>query len=146
MSAQQEPVQTRAATVGDTKNVSMVRAFYTSVFMERSLASVDDVVVGDYINHSSFVENGRENFKAYFRHYYKTFRESGAEIVHIFEQGDRVCVYANHWASSRLFGVRFKAIDVYRVEGGKLVEHWDAVEGLNGFSRFVFVVKAVLGL
>ena len=127
-------------------NIKLVSDFYKAVFMDRSLDICDRVIIDDYVNHSSFVENGRENFKEYFKQYYKTFGKSGSDIVHIFEQDDRVCVYATHWASNKLFTVRFKAIDIYKIKDGKLVEHWDSVEGLNGFSRFIFVVKAVLKL
>ena len=130
----------------NTDHCEMVKEFYTQVFMNRSVDICDQVMVDDYINHSSLVKNGRENFKDYFLQYYKTFSKTDSEIKHLFEKDDLVCVYADHWASNKLFSVKFKAIDIYRIKSGKLVEHWDSIEALNGFSRFMFTVKAILKL
>ncbi len=127
-------------------NTEIVREFYTQVFMKRSIEICDEVMIEDYINHSGLVKNGRENFKEYFKQYYKTFSKTDSSITHIFEKDNLVCVYANHWASNKLFSVKFKAIDIYRIESGELVEHWDSIEALNGFSRFMFAIKAILKL
>lgn len=127
-------------------NRDIVLEFYTQVFMNRSVDICDEVLSDDYVNHSSLVADGRENFKEYFLQYYKTFSKTNSRIKHLFEDGDLVCVYADHWASNKLFSVRFKAIDIYRFESGKMVEHWDSIEALNGFSRFMFSVKAILKL
>ena len=128
------------------KNTDIVLQFYTDVFKNRSVEICDALMAEDYINHSELVENGREPFKAYFKHFYKTFGQSGSDIIKVFEQDDLVCVYATHWAKNKLFTVRFKAMDVYRLEAGKLVEHWDSIQALNGFSQFIFSIKAILKL
>lgn len=128
------------------KNTELVREFYTEVFMNRSVAICDSTMIPDYVNHSILVKDGRESFKQYFEQFYNTFSKSGSEILHLFAEDDLVCVYATHWASNKLFGVKFKAIDVYRIESGKLVEHWDSIEALNGFSRFMFSIKSILKL
>lgn len=127
-------------------NTELVRAFYTEVFMNRTVDICDSTMITDYVNHSTLVKDGRESFKQYFEQFYNTFSKSGSEILHLFAEDDLVCVYATHWASNKLFGVKFKAIDVYRIESGKLVEHWDSIEALNGFSRFMFSIKAILKL
>lgn len=127
-------------------NIDIVHSFYISVFKKRDIEVCNESLSENYINHSGLVKNGRENFKNYFKQYYKTFSVIDTEIEHIFESNNLVCVYANHWASNKLFNVKFKAIDIYRIESGILVEHWDSIEAQNGFSRFMFAIKSILKL
>lgn len=136
----------KTETFTRSNNIDLVRRFYKSVFMDRNVDICDDVMIDNYINHSELVRNGKNEFKKYFSQYYTTFSKSGSEIVKIFSENDLVCVYATHWASNKLFSVNFKAIDVYRIDSGKLVEHWDSIEALNRFSRFMFAVKSLLKL
>ncbi|WP_299003744.1 ester cyclase [uncultured Shewanella sp.] len=127
-------------------NIAVVLAFYDEVFSQRSVECCNKLMKADYINHSQFVENGRENFKAYFNTFYQQFKRSGTHVELVFADKDKVCLHATHWASNRLFTVKLKCIDIYRLEEGQLAEHWDAVEGLTVFSRLVFFLKSFLRL
>lgn len=42
--------------------------------------------------------------------------------------------------------MNYKVIDIYRVENGVLMEHWDTIEGLGFFSKFIYIIKSVLRL
>ncbi len=123
-----------------------VLEFYDQVFSKRNVAICDSVMAENYINHSTFVEDGRANFKQYFNKVFKTFYKTGTNVEKIFIDNDLACLYATHWASNRLFTIKFKAIDIYRIENGLLVEHWDSLEGLNMLSKVIFTLKAVLRL
>lgn len=124
----------------------IVAEFYNDVFTKRDLSICDEVIDELYINNSALVENGRGAFKDYFTKYFSSFPSTGAEIKQIFESDDKVCVYATHWAKRWFFTVRFKVIDIYRVEDGLLKEHWDVIEGINTFSKFIFFIKRLLKL
>ncbi|WP_299494401.1 ester cyclase [uncultured Shewanella sp.] len=128
------------------KNIDIVLAFYDGVFSQRKVECCHDLMKADYINHSQFVENGRENFKAYFNTFYQKFKHSGTKVELVFADKDWVCLHATHWASNRLFTVKLKCVDIYRLEQGQLAEHWDSVEGLTVFSRLVFFLKSFLRL
>jgi predicted SnoaL-like aldol condensation-catalyzing enzyme len=124
----------------------LVLNFYDEVFSKRSTEICNSVMSENYINHSTFVENGRVNFQDYFAKVFKTFYKTGTTVEKIFIDDDLACLYATHWASNRIFTLKFKAIDIYRIENGLLVEHWDSVEGLNMFSKLIFTIKAILRL
>jgi predicted SnoaL-like aldol condensation-catalyzing enzyme len=124
----------------------LVLNFYDEVFSKRSTEICNSVMSENYINHSTFVEDGRVNFQDYFAKVFKTFYKTGTTVEKIFIDDDLACLYATHWASNRIFTLKFKAIDIYRIENGLLVEHWDSVEGLNMFSKLIFTIKAILRL
>jgi predicted SnoaL-like aldol condensation-catalyzing enzyme len=124
----------------------LVLNFYDEVFSKRSTEICNSVMSENYINHSTFVGDGRVNFQDYFAKVFKTFYKTGTTVEKIFIDEDLACLYATHWASNKIFTLKFKAIDIYRIENGLLVEHWDSVEGLNTFSKLIFTVKAILRL
>lgn len=127
-------------------NIDTVLAFYDAVFSQRNVECCNQLMKVDYINNSQFVENGRENFKVYFKTFYQKFKRSGTDIELVFADKDLVCLHATHWATNRLFTVKLKCVDIYKLEDGQLAEHWDSVEGLTVFSRLVFFLKSFLKL
>ncbi len=133
-------------TAVEDENIALVLKFYDEVFAKRSLDICDELIIENYVNNSSFVDNGRENFKRYFEHYYKTFKKTGTKVEKVFHHNGQVCLYASHWASKGMFTLRFKAIDIYQIEGGQLVEHWDSVEPMTFLSKLIFTLKALLRL
>lgn len=131
----------------EAKNKEVVIDFYERMFGRRELGIADTLISENYIQHNNvFIPPRREGFKKYFKQYFKTFPESGTIIERVCAEGDYVFLYARHWASNKLFSVKYKVIDVYRVENGVLVEHWDTIEGLGFFSKFMYMVKPLLRL
>jgi predicted SnoaL-like aldol condensation-catalyzing enzyme len=131
----------------EAKNKEVVLEFYERMFGRRELNIADTLISENYIQHNNvFIPPRREGFKKYFKQYFKTFPESGAFIERVCAEGDYVFLHAKHWASNKLFSVKYKVIDVYRVENGVLVEHWDTIEGLGFFSKFMYMIKPLLRL
>ncbi|MFA0057693.1 nuclear transport factor 2 family protein [Vibrio echinoideorum] len=130
----------------EISNKSMVERFYIDIFKKRELNNSNEFIDDNYINHSSFVGNGRVNFEEYFNKAYKLFPKGDANIKHVIINNDMVVVHAEHWASNMIFKVRFKAIDVYRVENGLIVEHWDSLQGMNSLSILFFLCKSFFKL
>ena len=103
------------------------------------LADIDELLDEHYIQHND-LGPGREPVKAMMAQ----LREGlSNRIVHIHDvicDADRVAarieIEGTHTGS--LFGappsgrtIRIKAIDIWRVEGGRLKEHWDSVDRLG---------------
>ncbi|MFT6260178.1 MAG: putative SnoaL-like aldol condensation-catalyzing enzyme [Bermanella sp.] len=125
---------------------SLVLEFYDEVFMKRNVSICNILMAENYINHSTFVNSGRENFKEYFTKVFKTFYKTGTKVEKIFIDDDLACLYATHWASNRILKLKFKTIDIYRIEDGLLSEHWDCLEGLGMLSKIIFTAKSILRL
>lgn len=131
----------------EARNKEVVIEFYERMFGQRELAVADTLIAEDYVQHNNvFIPPRREGFKTYFTQFFKTFPESGTSIERVCAEGDYVFLYAKHWAKHKFFTVNYKVIDIYRVENGVLMEHWDTIEGLGFFSKFIYIIKSVLRL
>lgn len=108
-------------------NKKIVRDFYETAFEKHSPAEAMKNYVGDkYIQHNPHVKDGPEPFIAYFTDFYKKNPKAKTEIKRMVAEGDLVVVHAHSRANEKDRG--YAAIDIFRLENGKIVEHWDAVE------------------
>ncbi|CAM3863110.1 ester cyclase [Vibrio aquimaris] len=128
------------------ENIALVQDFYTDVFINRDFSRCEEYMDENYINNSNFVDNGRDGFIDYFSNYSKKFPNGSASIEKILSSDDHVFVYANHWTKILGITLKYKAIDIYEIKNNKIKEHWDSVEGINGISIFIFMIKRIFGL
>jgi predicted SnoaL-like aldol condensation-catalyzing enzyme len=79
-----------------------------------------------YIQHNPNAPDGPEGFKALVVFLKEKFPNSRSEIKRVFAEGDYVILHVH---SVREPGQRGRAIvDIFRLENGKIVEHWDVVQ------------------
>jgi predicted SnoaL-like aldol condensation-catalyzing enzyme len=111
----------------EEKNKKVVREFYEMAFNAHKPTEAAKKYFGDrYIQHNPHVPNGAEAFYSYFEPYFKENPESRSEIKRVLGDGDLVMVHV-HGKSKK--GDRGRAVvDIFRVENGKIVEHWDVVQ------------------
>jgi predicted SnoaL-like aldol condensation-catalyzing enzyme len=134
-----------SSTVELNKRIAV--EFYERMFGARDLSVADELISEDYVQHNNaFIPPRREGVKTYFTKYFKTFPRSGTQIKRVCGEGDYVFLYATHWAANRLYRVNYKVIDIYRVQNGVLTDHWDTIEGIGFFSKFMYLIKAILRL
>lgn len=112
-----------------------------------NLAEIDEVLDENYIQHND-LGPGREPVKAMMT----ALREGLSKVkVHVHDvicAGDRVVarIEIEGLHTGVLFGaspsgktVRIKAVDIWRVENGKLKEHWDSVDRLGMLQQLGLV-------
>jgi predicted SnoaL-like aldol condensation-catalyzing enzyme len=79
-----------------------------------------------YIQHNPTAPNGPAGFKALVTLLKEKFPNSHNEIKRVIAEGDLVVLHVH---SVREPGQRGRAIvDIFRVENGKIVEHWDVLQ------------------
>ena len=79
-----------------------------------------------YIQHNPNAPDGPEGFKGLVTFLKEKFPNSKSEIKRVFAEGDYVILHVH---SVREPGQRGRAIvDIFRLENGKVVEHWDSVQ------------------
>ncbi len=70
--------------------------------------------------------DGIEGFKAFLGFLREKFPQSRSEIKRVWAEGDYVIVHVH---AVRTPGTRGSAIvDVFKLENGKIVEHWDVIQ------------------
>ncbi|MFL6717632.1 MAG: ester cyclase, partial [Burkholderiaceae bacterium] len=79
-----------------------------------------------YVQHNPNAADGPEGFKAFVQFLRDKFPASHSEIKQVIADGDKVVLHVHN---VRQPGERGNAIiDIFKLENGKIVEHWDAVQ------------------
>jgi predicted SnoaL-like aldol condensation-catalyzing enzyme len=111
------------------RNKALVRDFYTTVLIHRDVDAAPRFLRDDYIQHNTHVPTGLKGFMNTFR---ARFAEElppdyKRELLNVVGDKDLVVVYVRRTWTGR-DGKRNQELgfDMFRVQGGKVAEHWDA--------------------
>jgi predicted SnoaL-like aldol condensation-catalyzing enzyme len=109
------------------ENKKLVREFYEMAFNQHKPTEAAKKYIGNkYLQHNPYVPNGAEAFYGYFEGFFKEHPKSHVEIKRVLGDGDLVVLHLHSKIDAEDRG---KAIvDIFRVENGKIVEHWDVVQ------------------
>lgn len=122
------PWMVLAEALADNKQV--VRDFYETAFIKKQPAKAMKQYVGNrYVQHNPHVKDGPEPFISYFTQFYKDNPNATTEIKRMIAEGNLVVVHAHSKANPKDLG--YAAIDIFLLENGKIVEHWDAVQKVS---------------
>lgn len=120
--AVQSPVFAKdAATEANNKRV--VLEFYEKGLNQKDADAAIAYLGPRYIQHNPNAADGAEGFRKFIGFLKEKFPQSHSEIKRVFTDGDSVILHVH---AVREPGTRGSAIiDIFRLEGGKIVEHWD---------------------
>jgi predicted SnoaL-like aldol condensation-catalyzing enzyme len=111
----------------EEQNKKFVREFYEMAFNQHKPTEAAKKYIGDkYIQHNPYVPNGAEAFYGYFEGFFKEHPQSRAEIKRVIGDGDLVVLHLNAKIDDKDRGRAI--VDIFRVENGKIVEHWDVIQ------------------
>src|SRR4051794_36416145 len=107
-------------------NKKTVLEFYEAGLNQKDFDAAAKFFGPHYIQHNPTAPDGIEGFKAFLGFLREKFPDSRSEIKRAFADGDYVILHVH---SVREKGTRGRAIvDIFRLENGKIVEHWDLVQ------------------
>jgi len=107
-------------------NKRNVVEFYNLALNEKNFEAASKYLGPRYIQHNPTAPDGADGLKAFIGFLRDKFPQSRSEIKRVFADGDFVIVHVH---SVREPGTRGRAIiDLFRLENGKIVEHWDVVQ------------------
>lgn len=92
-----------------------------------------------YVQHSRGIADGMDELIKYVRNSAKRFAEYTYDVKHIYVDGDYVTFHSHATIKKKHRGndkKGFNIIDTWKIKDGKIVEHWDAIQPINGFMRF----------
>ncbi|HSW58096.1 MAG TPA: ester cyclase, partial [Dehalococcoidales bacterium] len=125
-------------------NKKVVETLFKTVFQDHDFSRLDEIMLDNYIQHNEDCAQGKEGFKQFFIQMFKAmpdFRYTNKKIV---AEGDIVMAYstttATHkgeWLGNPATGnkLKFDVVDIFRIEDGKIAEHWDVAETLKLFTQ-----------
>lgn len=112
------------------KNKKMVMDFFNTAFVDKKIQEAFDTYVGDtYIQHNPNLPNGKEPVIGFLS---KIFLDDNPQISvsvkRVIAEGDIVVVHHHSKNTPRDPGLAI--VEIYRVENGKIVEHWDVLQNV----------------
>jgi predicted SnoaL-like aldol condensation-catalyzing enzyme len=110
-------------TKQEEKNLKAVLDFYDVVINGQQYSRVYEFVDKNYIQHKPEVEDGPEGLLDFVRWIYSQSPQHKARIIRSFVDGDYVILHVHviNGAEAKDIAV----MDIFRVENGMLMEHWD---------------------
>lgn len=116
------------AQAGPAESKALVKAFIADVFVKRDPDAAARYLAADYIQHNKKVPPGLAGFQKAMRDWFPTLPpDLTEETLHLVAEGDLVMAH-NRLSFTGKDGQRHavEGFDLYRVSGGRIVEHWDA--------------------
>ena len=115
-------------------DVDVTVAFYTKALFEGDVDTALELYGGEtYTQHTPFATDGKDGLRDYVKWIAETCPAPKGEIKRVFADRDFVILHV-HWTG--LFGKNGDAvIDLFRLEDGKVVEHWDVIQAIPDTSR-----------
>ncbi|MBF5008070.1 nuclear transport factor 2 family protein [Burkholderia pseudomultivorans] len=131
-----------AGGAGDAQqeaNRRTVLAFYEKGLNDKDAEAALAYVGDRYVQHNPNAADGRDGFRKFVAFLRDKYPQSHSEIRRSFVDGDYVILHVH---AVREPGTRGSAIvDIFRLENGKIVEHWDVnqpvpEQAANGNTMF----------
>jgi predicted SnoaL-like aldol condensation-catalyzing enzyme len=125
-------------------NKKVIGSFAESVFVKKNLSVVDQYMRNDYIQHNPLVKQGANGFKEFFSTWFNSVPDWQYTLKKIIADGDEVWVYGTYagtlkkdWLGISASGQKYAcdAVDIFRVQDGKLAEHWDVMDIYGLFKQ-----------
>jgi predicted SnoaL-like aldol condensation-catalyzing enzyme len=120
----------RPALAADAKqmeeNKKIIAEFYDAALNQKDFEKASKYLGSRYTQHNPNAADGPEGLKGFLAFLKDKFPNNRSEIKRIFADGDYVIVHVH---AVREPGTRGNAIiDIFKLENGKVVEHWDVVQ------------------
>lgn len=107
-------------------NRTLVVDFYNAFFNDHDISAAERFVAEDYIQHNPSVPDGRAPIITFFSDNFQKNPERSSRIVRSAADGDLVWLHVESKQNASDRGVA--VVDIFRVEDGKIVEHWDVIQ------------------
>ena len=104
-------------------NKEIVLRFFDEVFNAHDLTKVGEYVRKDYIQHNPQAAQGLDGLLEFLKGFFQL--EARHDVQFALEDGDKLAVYVYVTFKD---GSKAIVTDIFRLEDGMMVEHWDSVQ------------------
>jgi predicted SnoaL-like aldol condensation-catalyzing enzyme len=118
-------------------NKKMVADFYQELFGNKNIDAINECIGDVYVQHNPYVADGKEALIAACKDWFINAPKERIDIQHIAADSDLVFIHTKSHASTKVISI----IDIFRIQNGKIVEHWDVAQAVpekaaNGHPMF----------
>jgi predicted SnoaL-like aldol condensation-catalyzing enzyme len=103
-------------------------AFYKKALFEGKVENAFRTYAGEpYRQHNPLIEDGMEGVRKFVAWILANHPDAHGEIKRVFADGDYVILHS-HWHGLSDNPRGEAVVDIFRLEAGKVVEHWDVIQ------------------
>lgn len=113
-------------------NKKVVADFYDLIINKKDFDSARKYIGSRYKQHNPLVADYPEGLEAFITFLQTNYPEAKSEIKRIFADGDHVILHVHSWREPETAGRAI--IEIFRLENGKIEEHWDVIQELPAVS------------
>lgn len=116
------------------RNKEIALAFFHGVFTEhKPREAFERYSVPDYIQHNPLAADGAEATVAFLEEWLRINPRASAEVKRVIAHGNLVAIHHHMRQSPDVAGLA--CTEWYRVENGRVVEHWDTAQAMPTESK-----------
>lgn len=112
----------------EARNKQIAIEFYNAALNEKNWEKTRSMIGNRYVQHNLNAIDGPEGLKAHIEFLKREFPNNRGEIKRALADGDLVALHVHNRRSPELRGNA--VVDIFRIENGKVVEHWDVVQAI----------------
>ena len=120
-------------TEQEEKNLKLVLDFYDVIINGQHYERAREFLDDNYIQHKPEVETGAKGVLDFVRSIYAQCPDHKARVVRSFVDGDHVILHVH--IMNAVEAPNLAVMDIFRVENGKLAEHWDVASPMPATAR-----------
>jgi predicted SnoaL-like aldol condensation-catalyzing enzyme len=103
-------------------------AFYQKALFDGDVENAFRIYAGaSYRQHNPIIEDGMEGVRMFVTWIMANHPDAHGEIKRVFADGDYVILHS-HWHGLSANPRGEAVVDIFRLEDGKMVEHWDVIQ------------------
>jgi predicted SnoaL-like aldol condensation-catalyzing enzyme len=107
-------------------NKKLVLEFYDAVIGRKDFEAGRKYMGDTYKQHAPYAEDGHEGLRKFVQWFRENFPNHRYEVKRVIAEGDFVVLHLHGTGGPNPHGEA--VVDIFRVEDGKVVEHWDIIQ------------------
>ena len=109
-------------------NKRIATEFYDAAINRKDLAAASAYLGSGYKQHNPTAADGPEGLRKFIDFLKERFPNQRGEIKRVIAEGDLVALHIH--STGRDDGPGRAIVDIFRIENGKVVEHWDVIQDI----------------
>jgi predicted SnoaL-like aldol condensation-catalyzing enzyme len=107
-------------------NKKLVLEFYDAMIGRKDFEAGRKYMGATYKQHAPYARDGHEGLREFVDWFRNNFPNHRYEIKRVIAEGDYVMLHVHGMGGPNPYGEA--VVDIFRVENGKVVEHWDVIQ------------------
>ena len=116
----------QALTPLEQSNKDTVLAFYNAALVQQDVDKAVQYLGAQYIQHNPMAPDGADGLKGLIKFLKEKYPQRSSNIKRVIVEGNLVVLHVHSKPTPEDRGTAI--VDIFRVEGGKIVEHWDVMQ------------------